>query len=99
MEQRNYYVYMLTNWNNKVLYIGVTNDLARRIHEHKTHAEKGFTDRYNLHKLVYYEHTTDIQTAIAREKQLKKWRREKKERLITSQNPGWVDLATKLGIC
>ena len=66
-----YYVYILTNWNNKVMYIGVTNNLQRRLYEHKSKLVEGFTKQYNVNKLVYYEHTTDINSAIAREKQLK----------------------------
>lgn len=88
-----YYVYILTNWNNKVIYIGVTNDLARRLYEHKNHLADGFTDRYNVTKLVYFEHTTDIRAAISREKQLKGWTRAKKIALVSSQNPGWLDLS------
>jgi putative endonuclease len=72
-----YYVYLLTNWNNKVIYVGVTNDLERRIYEHKNKLIDGFTKTYNLKKLVYFEETNDILAAIAREKQIKKWRREK----------------------
>jgi len=87
-----YYVYFLTNWNNKVLYIGVTNDLERRHFEHKYKMTKGFTAKYNVHKLVYFEEYTDIRDAIAREKQLKKWRREKKNKLVDSMNPEWKDL-------
>lgn len=63
-----YFVYMMTNWNNKVLYIGVTNDLERRVYEHKHKLVKGFTGRYNINKLVYYDYTTDIKSAIKREK-------------------------------
>ena len=72
-----YYVYILTNWNNHVMYIGVTNNLQRRIYEHKEKLIDGFTSKYNVNKLVYYEETTDIKSAIAREKQLKGWRRSK----------------------
>ena len=71
-----YYVYILTNHNDKVMYIGVTNDLARRIQEHKSELIEGFTKRYHVHKLVYYEQCTDVNAAIAREKQLKGWKRE-----------------------
>ncbi len=88
-----YYVYILTNWNNKVLYIGVTNNLIRRISEHKNKTNKGFTAKYNMHKLVYYEYTTDINAAISREKHLKGWTRIKKIQLIENKNPDWNDLS------
>ncbi len=87
-----YYVYMLANWNNKVLYIGVTNNLSRRVYEHKHEMVEGFTKRYKVHKLVYFDSTKDINAAIAREKQLKGWRREKKNQLINEFNPEWKDL-------
>jgi len=92
MKQHNYYVYMITNKSNLVLYIGVTNDLIRRVWEHKTHYIKGFTDKYNVEKLVFYEHYSDINTAIQREKQLKTWKREWKNNLINTMNPKWIDL-------
>ena len=88
-----YYVYILSNWNDAVLYIGVTNDLQRRLYEHQNHLADGFTDKYNVHKLVYFEHTDDVRSAIAREKQLKGWRREKKNALISRTNPTWSDLS------
>ncbi len=91
-----YYVYILTNRYNDVLYVGVTNDLARRLQEHKDKVIKGFTSKYNLHKLVYCEATTDVHSAVTREKQLKGLLRRKKLALITSQNPTWKDLATVL---
>lgn len=84
---------MLTNWNNKVLYTGVTNDLERRIYEHKNKLVKGFTAKYNVNKLVYFECTSDITTAITREKQIKGWTRQKKNELIQSVNPKWRDLS------
>ncbi len=93
MKDHNYYVYIVSNWNNKVIYTGVTNDLFRRIYEHKNKIIKGFTSKYNVNKLVYYEQTTDITSAIAREKEIKKWRREKKNALINSMNPEWNDLS------
>ncbi|MBO7123162.1 MAG: GIY-YIG nuclease family protein [Treponema sp.] len=71
-----YYVYILANHTNTTLYIGVTNDLRRRLFEHKTKVIKGFTEKYNIYKLVYFEETSDIKAAIQREKNLKKWRRE-----------------------
>jgi putative endonuclease len=95
MKSYNYYVYMLTNWNNKVMYIGMTNDLERRLFEHKHKLVDGFTKKYNVNKLVYYEYTTDVHAAIAREKELKKWRREKKNNLVMTQNPEWVDLSER----
>jgi len=88
-----YYVYILTNKNNTVLYIGVTNDLKRRIYEHKNKLLDGFTKKYNINKLVYFEETNDIKIAIAREKQLKGYTRLKKENLIASQNIKWNDLS------
>ena len=87
-----YYVYILTNKSNDVLYIGVTNNLKRRVFEHKQQTIPGFTNKYNVEKLVYFEQTHDVYSAISREKQLKKWRREKKLKLIQLQNPAWRDL-------
>jgi putative endonuclease len=87
-----YYVYILTNWSNKVLYIGVTNNLERRCYEHKHKIIKGFTEKYNVYKLVYFDITNDIKEAIKREKQLKGWTRSKKIDLIKSKNPMWNDL-------
>ncbi len=84
---------MLTHWNNKVLYTGITNDLERRIYEHKNKLVKGFTSKYNVDKLVYYEYTSDVLTAISREKQIKGWTRKKKNQLIESVNPKWDDLS------
>ncbi len=78
---------------SRVLYTGVTNDLNRRIGEHKDGLIPGFTKKYRVHVLVYYESTTDVRAAIAREKQIKRWRREKKVRLIESLNPEWKDLS------
>ena len=89
----NYYVYILTNEGNKTLYVGVTNNLQKRLYEHKTEMVEGFTKRYHIHKLVYYEMTKDITAAIEREKQLKGWIRYKKVRLIESFNPMWNDLS------
>ena len=93
---RQYFVYILTNINNKVLYTGVTNDLSRRVWEHKEKLVDGFTKKYNLKKLVYCEETGKIEEAIAREKQIKGWLRKKKNLLIESTNPGWKDLAEEL---
>jgi putative endonuclease len=80
------------------MYIGITNNLTRRIYEHKHHIHEGFTDKYNVNKLVYVESTTDVQAAIAREKQLKRWRREKKNSLVESINPNWDDLSVQCGL-
>ena len=88
-----YYVYILSNWNDSVLHIGVTGNLPRRLYEHRNGLVEGFTKQYNVHKLVYYEHTGDVYSAISREKQLKKWRREKKNQLIEAMNPQWRDLS------
>ena len=92
-EERQYYVYILTNQNDNVLYIGVTNNLERRIFQHKNKLVEGFTKRYNLSKLIYYEATSDIQGALKREKQLKNWHREWKMNLISRFNPDWKDLS------
>ena len=73
-----YYVYILTNKNNRVMYIGVTNDLERRLYEHRQELADGFTKRYHVHKLVYFEQTSDVHVALEREKQLKNWSRAKK---------------------
>ena len=86
-----YYVYILTNTYNTVLYIGVTNNLERRLYEHKNKLVDGFTKKYNLHKLVYFDMTPDVRSAIEREKQLKGWTRAKKHALIEETNPNWVD--------
>lgn len=88
-----YYVYLLTNWNNKVIYVGVTNNLERRTYEHKNKLIKGFTEKYNVNKLVYFEETQDVSVAIGREKETKKWRREKKNQLVNFMNPKWDDLS------
>ena len=90
---KQYYVYIISNHSNNVLYIGVTNDLARRIYEHKNKLIKGFSSKYNLVKLVYYEITESIESAIAREKQLKNWHRDWKINLINQFNPEWKDLS------
>ena len=90
---KNYYTYILTNWNNTVMYIGITNNLERRILEHKHGLIKGYTKKYNVHKLVYYEYTTDVRVAIEREKQLKGWKRSKKNELVEKSNPYWEDIS------
>ncbi len=88
-----YYVYLLTNPSNKVMYVGMTNDLRRRIYQHKKKLIPGFTQKYNVDRLVYYETTNDVRSAIAREKRIKKWRREKKNNLVMAANPEWRDLS------
>ena len=92
MREHNYFVYILTNKHHTVLYTGVTNDLHRRVTEHKEKVAKGFASKYNVDKLVYFEHFTYIQDAIAREKQIKAGSRKKKLDLINSLNPDWIDL-------
>lgn len=87
-----YYVYLLASGKHGTLYVGMTNDIVRRGHEHRTKTLGGFTARYSVDKLVWFEICEDAPTAIAREKELKKWRRDWKVRLIEEQNPGWVDL-------
>ena len=89
---KTYYVYMMTN-RSRTLYTGVTNDLKRRVYEHKHKLVPGFTSKYNITRLVYFEETTDVKTAIAREKQIKGWLRAKKIALIKSVNPDWQDLS------
>ena len=89
----NYYVYILTNKSDHVMYIGVTNNLERRVYEHKQELIEGFTKRYHVHKLVYFETTTDVRSAIEREKQLKGWRRARKNELVETLNPEWLDLS------
>ena len=88
-----YFVYILSSWDDSVLYIGVTSNLPRRLYEHRNGLADGFTKKYNVHKLVYYEFTNDVNSAISREKQLKKWIRAKKNALISKSNPDWIDLS------
>ena len=88
-----YYVYILTNQSNKVLYTGISYNLERCVYDHRVKLIKGFTSKYNINKLVYYDSTTDVNSAIAREKQIKGWSRQKKIDLITGVNPQWVDLS------
>ena len=92
-----YYVYILTNRYCTVLYTGVTNDLIRRVYEHRIHADKdSFTSKYNVTRLVYFEETSDIRAAIEREKQIKSWKRDRKTSLIMEMNPKWEDLYPRL---
>ena len=88
-----YYVYFLTNRTNTVLYVGVTNNLQRRLYEHKNELADCFTKRYHVHKLVYFETTTDVKAAIGREKQIKSWSRARKNSLVETMNPKWEDLS------
>ena len=88
-----YYVYIMANQQGNVIYTGVTNDLPKRIYEHKKHVDKSsFTARYNVEKLVYFEATSDVKVAIEREKQIKGWSRKNKNKLVERKNPNWVDL-------
>ena len=92
MEEKQYCVYIMTNKGNTVLYTGVTNDLRKRVYERKTKMIEGFTERYNINKLVYYEVSQNVESAILREKQIKGGSRSKKIRLINDINPTWDDL-------
>jgi len=96
MISKRYYIYILVNERNGTLYIGVTDDLKRRIFEHKNNLLDGFTEKYNIHNLVYFEETNDINVAIRREKQIKKWNRKWKLELIERENPTWEDLYTNI---
>ena len=92
-----YYVYILTNQYHTVLYTGVTNDLLRRVYEHKNHLDKNsFTAKYKATKLVYFEETSDVRAALEREKQIKSWSRDRKTDLIFEKNPHWVNLYDRL---
>ena len=88
----NYYVYILTSNNGRAMYIGFSNNLERRIQEHKSGLIEGFTKKYNVHRLVYYEYFEDASAAIAREKELKGWKRERKNALVESVNPEWKEI-------
>jgi putative endonuclease len=90
---KNYYVYIITNQTNTTLYVGMTNDLPRRVFEHKNKLVGGFSKKYNLKKLVYFEQTNNVDVALNREKQLKNWHREWKFNLIKETNPGFKDLS------
>ncbi len=93
---KTYFVYIMASQRNGTLYVGITNDLVRRVYEHKSDAQASFTKKYGIHILVYYEETSDVKTAIEREKQLKKWERSWKVRLIEKNNPSWDDLYGQL---
>ncbi len=92
MLTKQYYIYIMAS-RSRVIYIGLTNDLRRRVAQHQQKLVEGFTQKYNVTQLVYYEVTNDVHSALAREKELKGWRRSKKLRLIEKDNPHWVDLA------
>jgi putative endonuclease len=93
---KTYYIYIFASKRNGTLYIGITNDLTRRIFEHKTGLINGFTKKYSVNKLVYFESTNDVNAAILREKRLKKWKRQWKIELIEKLNPDWNDLSERL---
>ena len=88
-----YYVYILTSNNHRVLYTGITNNLQRRLWEHRSEIADSFTKRYHVHRLVHFEITSDVRAAIEREKQIKSWSRARKEALIAQDNPQWRDLS------
>ena len=93
----NYYVYILSNTTGTTIYVGITNDLVRRVYEHKHKADPGsFTAKYDIQKLVYYEYTPDVRSAIEWEKQIKGWNRARKNKLVEKQNPKWEDLYEKI---
>ncbi|MDX1521705.1 MAG: GIY-YIG nuclease family protein [Anaerolineae bacterium] len=93
---KSYFVYILASKKNGTLYIGMTSNLQHRVYEHKNNTIEGFTKKYGVHTLVYYEQTPDVVTAITREKQLKKWNRQWKINLIEKENPNWDDLYPSL---
>mgnify|MGYP001589850683 CR=1 FL=1 len=93
---KSYFVYILTSHRNGSLYIGVTSNLIKRVYEHKNNLVKGFTERYQIHRLVYYEQTSEVESAIKREKQLKAWKRRWKLELIENFNPDWQDLYSSI---
>ena len=91
MNNKTYYVYIMASKRNGTLYIGMTNDLIRRVYEHKNNSADGFTNKYRVHNLVYWEQSNDVESAIQREKQLKKWKRQWKLVLIEKHNASWQD--------
>ena len=93
---KTYYVYIMTNKNNNVLYTGITNNLKRRVYEHKNQLIDGFTRKYNCKKLVWYEESNNVLSAIGTEKRMKKWKREFKINIISKKNPNWEDLSEGL---
>ncbi len=94
---KKYFVYLLSTKKNGTLYIGVTNDLLKRVFEHKSKSVAGFTKKYNITRLVWFDETSDVKEAIGKEKQMKKWKRAWKVRLIEESNPSWKDLYDDLG--
>ena len=96
LTMKQYFIYILASKKNGTLYIGVTSDILKRVYEHKNNLVEGFTAKYNVHMLVYYEVYEDVTAAITREKQLKKWRRAWKTGLIERENPAWMDLYYEL---
>jgi|SRR3989344_2574889 len=96
MKRKNFFIYILTNKRNGTLYIGITNDLKRRVYEHKNGLVEGFTKKYRLKNLIYYEILNTAESAIRREKQLKKWKRMWKLRVIEEKKPDWKDLYEEL---
>ena len=97
MSSRNYYVYILAS-RSRVLYTGVTNDLERRLEQHRSNTERGFSARYNVDRLVWFGETEDVSAALTMEKRIKGWRRARKVGLIEAENPGWRDLASEWGL-
>jgi len=93
VSEKTYYIYLMTNWNHRVMYVGVTTELVRRVYEHKNKLMEGFTSQYNINKRVYFEDTGDIHAALAREKEIKRWRRVKKDALVHTMNSDWRDLS------
>ena len=98
MVQHNYYVYLLTSYDNSVFYVGVTNDLIRRVIEHKVHRNDGFTNQYGVNKLVYFETFSNVVDAIRREKQMKHYKRLWKVNLVNGVNAEWNDLSSQIGV-
>ena len=96
MNNKPYYVYIMASKRNGTLYVGVTNDLIRRVYEHKTSVVEGFTEKYRVHKLVYWEQSDDVESALQREKQLKRWNRQWKIALIEKENSNWKDMYEQL---
>ena len=93
---KNFYVYILSSKRNGTLYTGITSNLLKRVYEHKHELVEGFTKKYNVHNLVWYELHESAESAIMREKQIKKWKRDWKLKLIEKENPGWIDLYEKI---
>ena len=96
MNNKTYYVYIMASKRNGTLYVGVTNDLIRRVYEHKTNVVEGFTEKYRVHKLVYWEQSDSVESALQREKQLKRWNRQWKIALIEKENSNWQDMYEQL---